>query len=96
MSDPAAEGIIDVPAENSAECEELARFAVQENNKKEDTALEFSGVLMAKMEVATGTTYHITLEALEECEKKIYEAKVLKELQEFKPLGESLSTSSDA
>ena len=51
---------------------------------------------MAKMEVATGTTYHITLEALEECEKKIYEAKVLKELQEFKPVGESLSTSSDA
>ncbi|RWR76069.1 hypothetical protein CKAN_00448100 [Cinnamomum micranthum f. kanehirae] len=96
-------GIVDVPAQNSAECEELARFAVQEHNKKANTHLDFSRVVKAKQQVVAGTLYYITLEVVEAGQKKIYEAKVwvkpwenFKELQEFKPVGDSSSTSSDA
>ncbi|RWR76068.1 hypothetical protein CKAN_00448000 [Cinnamomum micranthum f. kanehirae] len=86
-------GIVDVPAQNSAECEELARFAVQEHNKKAG----------CEGKTASGCwyLYYITLEVVEAGQKKIYEAKSwvkpwenFKELQEFKPVGDSSSTSS--
>ncbi|KAJ8635534.1 hypothetical protein MRB53_009801 [Persea americana] len=100
---PLLGGVRDVPDHNSAETEELARFAVQEHNKKANTRLEFSRVVKAKEQVVAGTMYYITLEVVEAGQKKIYEAKVwvklwenFKELQEFKPVGDSSSTSSDA
>lgn len=54
-------------------------------------------------QVVAGTLHHLTLEAIEAGEKKLYEAKVwvkpwlnFKELQEFKPAGDAPSfTSAD-
>ncbi|XP_041027911.1 cysteine proteinase inhibitor-like [Juglans microcarpa x Juglans regia] len=78
-------------SQNSGEIETLARFAVQEHNKKENTLLEFTRVLKAKEQVVSGKIYYLTLEAIDAGKKKIYEAKVwvkpwmnFKQLQEFK------------
>ncbi|GLT67967.1 hypothetical protein SLA2020_402370 [Shorea laevis] len=78
-------------SQNSAEIDNLARFAVQEHNNKENTLLEFARVLKAKEQVVAGKIYHLTLEAIDAGNKKIYEAKVwvkpwmnFKQLQEFK------------
>ncbi|KAK1293702.1 Cysteine proteinase inhibitor 12 [Acorus calamus] len=89
-------------SENSLETESLARFAVDEHNKKENALLEFARVVKAKEQVVAGTMHHLTLEAIDAGKKKIYEAKVwvkpwmnFKELQEFKHVEEtpSLTTS---
>ncbi|XXG53018.1 hypothetical protein AAC387_Pa03g1194 [Persea americana] len=61
---PLLGGVRDVPDHNSAETEELARFAVQEHNKKANTRLEFSRVVKAKEQVVAGTMYYITLEVV--------------------------------
>ncbi|XP_072980787.1 cysteine proteinase inhibitor 12-like [Typha angustifolia] len=81
--------------ENSLEIDALARFAVEEHNKKENALLEFARVVKAKEQVVAGTLHHLTLEAMEAGKKKVYEAKVwvkpwlnFKELQEFKHVGE--------
>ncbi|PIA53210.1 hypothetical protein AQUCO_00900061v1 [Aquilegia coerulea] len=82
--------------QNSVEIEELAKFAVDEHNKKENALLEFARVVKAKEQVVAGTMHHLTLEAIEAGKKKIYEAKVwvkpwmnFKELTEFKHTGDS-------
>ncbi|XP_078179157.1 cysteine proteinase inhibitor A-like [Carex rostrata] len=76
---------------NSVEIEELARFSVEEHNKKENTLLKFVRVVKAKEQVVAGTLHHFTLEVIEAGNKKLYEAKVwvkpwlhFKQLQEFK------------
>uniref|UniRef100_A0A2N9EH69 Cysteine proteinase inhibitor n=1 Tax=Fagus sylvatica TaxID=28930 RepID=A0A2N9EH69_FAGSY len=78
-------------SQNSAEIDGLARFAVQEHNKKENALLEFAKVLKAKEQVVAGTIYLLTLEVIDAGKKKVYEAKVwvkpwmnFKQLQEFK------------
>lgn len=83
-------------SDNSADVEDLARFAVQEHNKKENALLEFARVVKAEEQVVAGTLHHLTLEAIEAGTKKIYEAKVwvkpwlnFKELQEFKHTGDA-------
>ncbi|KAF8109476.1 hypothetical protein N665_0095s0048 [Sinapis alba] len=93
-------GVRDVPAnQNSDEVESLARFAVDEHNKKENALLEFARVVKAKEQVVAGTMHHLTLEIIEAGRKKLYEAKVwvkpwlnFKELQEFKPVSDGAST----
>ncbi|RDY11059.1 Cysteine proteinase inhibitor 12, partial [Mucuna pruriens] len=90
-------------SQNSVEIDALARFAVDEHNKKQNSLLEFARVVRAQEQVVAGTLHHLTLEAIEAGEKKIYEAKVwvkpwmnFKELQEFKPVGDASSfTSAD-
>jgi len=90
-------------SQNSVETEALARFAVDEHNKKQNSLLEFARVVRAQEQVVAGTLHHLTLEAIEAGEKKLYEAKVwvkpwlnFKELQEFKPAGDAPSfTSAD-
>ncbi|KAJ7972067.1 Cysteine proteinase inhibitor [Quillaja saponaria] len=90
-------------AENSFEIESLARFAIEEHNKKENALLQFGRVLKAKEQVVAGKMYHLTLEAIDLGKKKIYEAKVwvkpwmnFKQLQEFKHAHDvSTFTSSD-
>ncbi|XP_010931548.1 cysteine proteinase inhibitor 12 isoform X1 [Elaeis guineensis] len=84
--------------ENSVEIEELARFAVEEQNKKANTLLEFVRVVKVKEQVVSGIIYYITIEAIDGGEKKLYEAKVwvkpwmkFKELQEFIPLDDCSS-----
>ncbi|XP_065867416.1 cysteine proteinase inhibitor 6 [Euphorbia lathyris] len=81
---------------NSVETDGLARFAVEEHNKKENAMLEFARVVKAKEQVVAGTLHHLTIEATEAGKKKIYEAKVwvkpwlnFKELQEFKHAGDA-------
>ncbi|XP_074570746.1 cysteine proteinase inhibitor 12-like [Curcuma longa] len=83
-------------AQDSAGIEELARFAVDEHNKKENGLLEFACIVKAKEQVVAGTLHHLTLEAIDAGKKKLYEAKVwvkpwqhFKELQEFKHVGDS-------
>ncbi|NP_001237443.1 Cysteine proteinase inhibitor 12-like precursor [Glycine max] len=90
-------------SQNSVETEALARFAVDEHNKKQNSLLEFARVVRAQEQVVAGTLHHLTLEAIEAGEKKLYEAKAwvkpwlnFKELQEFKPAGDAPSfTSAD-
>ncbi|KAE8653481.1 cysteine proteinase inhibitor A [Cucumis sativus] len=89
-------GIKEVPSnENSIEVDELARFAVDEHNKKENSLLEFSKVVKVKEQVVAGTVYYITVEVTEGGQKKVYEAKIwvkqwqnFKQLQEFKLAGD--------
>ncbi|GAB2210068.1 hypothetical protein Droror1_Dr00015321 [Drosera rotundifolia] len=76
---------------NDAEIEGIARFAVDEHNKKENGLLVFTRVLKVKEQVVAGKLYHLTLEAVDAGKKKIYEAEVwvkpwmnFKQLQEFK------------
>ncbi|XP_042488238.1 cysteine proteinase inhibitor-like [Macadamia integrifolia] len=78
--------------QNSVETDELARFAIDEYNKKQNKVVEFGRVVNVKEQVVTGTIYYLTLEVVEGGKKTIYEAKVwvkpwmnFKELQEFKP-----------
>ncbi|KAG6769052.1 hypothetical protein POTOM_024667 [Populus tomentosa] len=78
-------------SQNSGEIDSLARFAVQEHNTKENALLEFVRVVKAKEQVVAGKLYHLTLEANDAGNKKIYEVKVwvkpwmnFKQLQEFK------------
>ncbi|XVF00162.1 hypothetical protein REPUB_Repub03eG0261400 [Reevesia pubescens] len=78
-------------AQNSEELENLARFAVDEHNKKENAMVEFVRVVKATEQVVAGTLHYLTVEAIDAGKKKLYEAKVwvkpwlnFKELQEFK------------
>uniref|UniRef100_A0A6N2M8U8 Cysteine proteinase inhibitor n=1 Tax=Salix viminalis TaxID=40686 RepID=A0A6N2M8U8_SALVM len=90
-------------SQNSVEIESLARFAVEEHNKKENALLEFARVVKAKEQVVSGTMHHLTIEAIEAGKKNIYEAKVwvkpwlnFMELKEFKHAGDvPVFTSSD-
>ncbi|XP_071732467.1 cysteine proteinase inhibitor A-like [Rutidosis leptorrhynchoides] len=85
-----AGGIVE-STKTSADIEPFARFAIDEHNKKANTALEFVKVVSTKEQVVQGNMYYITLEVNEGGETKTYEAKVwvkpwedFKELQEFK------------
>ncbi|MED6125317.1 hypothetical protein PIB30_067358 [Stylosanthes scabra] len=82
--------------ENSLEIDTLARFAVDEHNKKQNALLEFKRVISAKQQVVSGTLHHITLAATSGDSNKVYEAKVwekpwlnFKEVQEFKLAGDA-------
>ncbi|KAG6467517.1 hypothetical protein ZIOFF_074647 [Zingiber officinale] len=86
---------------NSAEILGFARFAVEEYNKKQNALLKFTQLLKAKEQVVAGKMYYLTLEANDCGSKKQYEAKVwvkpwmnFMELEDFKPLADSPSTSS--
>ncbi|XP_068661878.1 cysteine proteinase inhibitor 6-like [Aristolochia californica] len=95
-------GVRESPVENSLDIDQLARFAVEEHNKKENALLEFARVVKAKEQVVAGTLHHLTLEVIDAGKKKLYEAKVwvkpwmdFKQLQEFKPVGDSSVTPAD-
>nr|AAU81597.1 cysteine proteinase inhibitor [Petunia x hybrida] len=77
-------------SQNSDEIHSLAKFAVDEHNKKENAMFELARVVKAKEQVVAGTLHHLTLEVVDAGKKKLYEAKVwvkpwlnFKELQEF-------------
>eukprot|EP00268_Persea_americana_P042336 TRINITY_DN4239_c0_g1_i2.p1 TRINITY_DN4239_c0_g1~~TRINITY_DN4239_c0_g1_i2.p1 ORF type:complete len:116 (-),score=30.29 TRINITY_DN4239_c0_g1_i2:209-556(-) len=103
MATPTLGGVSDSSSNhNSLEKEDLARFAVQEHNKKENAILEFARLVKAEEQVVAGTLHHLTVEAIDTGKKKLYEAKVwvkpwlnFKELQEFKHVGDSSCTSAD-
>ncbi|KAL0709210.1 hypothetical protein Bca4012_016188 [Brassica carinata] len=82
------------------EIDDIALFAVQEHNKRENGLLELARVLKATEQVVAGKLYSLTLEVKEAGEKKIYEAKVwvkpwmnFKQLQEFKSVVPSFTVS---
>ncbi|GMJ07047.1 ARABIDOPSIS THALIANA PHYTOCYSTATIN 6, cystatin B [Hibiscus trionum] len=84
---------------NSLEIENLARFAVDEHNKKGNAMLQFKKVTNLKQQVVSGTMYYITLEAMDGDKMKVYEAKVwekpwmnFKELQDFKLIGDAAAS----
>ncbi|KAI7739311.1 hypothetical protein M8C21_026646, partial [Ambrosia artemisiifolia] len=75
------------------ECRDsLARFAVDEHNKKTNSLLMFVRLVKTKEQLVAGRLYHFTLEAKDAAGKtKVYRAKVwvqrwinFKQLQEFK------------
>uniref|UniRef100_UPI001A9A2C15 POLArISact(T57S) n=1 Tax=synthetic construct TaxID=32630 RepID=UPI001A9A2C15 len=75
------EELFEAAAKASLEIEELARFAVDEHNKKENALLEFVRVVKAKEQSSVPhwwwtTMYYLTLEAKDGGKKKLYEAKV--------------------
>ncbi|KAK8683246.1 hypothetical protein V6N13_039311 [Hibiscus sabdariffa] len=85
---------------NSLEFENLARFAVDEHNKKGNAMLQFKKVTNVKQQVVSGAMYYITLEAMDGDKMKVYEAKVwekpwmnFKELQDFKLIGDAAASS---
>ncbi|CAL0307478.1 unnamed protein product [Lupinus luteus] len=87
-------------SENKLEIQDLARFAVEDHNKKEHASLEFVKVISAKEQIVQGVLYYITLEAKDHHRKKIYETKIwdrpwlnLKEVEEFKFVGDAPSHS---
>ncbi|CAL5330567.1 unnamed protein product [Camellia sinensis] len=51
--------------QNTADIDNLARFAIQEHNKKENTLFEFVRVVKAQEQVVAGALHHITLEAVD-------------------------------
>ncbi|CAF1696391.1 unnamed protein product [Brassica napus] len=82
------------------EIDDIALFAVQEHNKRENGVVELVRVLKATEQVVAGKLYSLTLEVKEAGEKKIYEAKVwvkpwmnFKQLQEFKSVVPSFTVS---
>nr|XP_043620635.1 cysteine proteinase inhibitor 12-like [Erigeron canadensis] len=88
-------GVQNSSSANSLEIDDLARFAVQEHNKKENAMLEFARVIKAQEQVVAGTMHHLTLEVMDAGKKKICEAKIwvkpwlnFKELSEFKHVDE--------
>ncbi|CAN8256558.1 unnamed protein product [Cochlearia groenlandica] len=76
-------GIRDANANaNDLQVESLARFAVDEHNKKENVSLEYKRLLGAKTQVVAGTMHHLTVEVADGETKKVYEAKVLEKAWE--------------
>ncbi|GKC18959.1 cysteine proteinase inhibitor 6-like protein [Tanacetum coccineum] len=76
---------------NGIDIENLARFALEEHNKKENSLLKFVRLVKAKEQVVAGMLYHLTLEANDAGKTKVYETKVwvkpwmnFKEMTEFK------------
>ncbi|KAL6288921.1 hypothetical protein ACE6H2_006431 [Prunus campanulata] len=48
-------------SENSLETEDLARFAIQDHNNKENAVLEFVRVVKVKEQAVAGTLHHLTI-----------------------------------
>ncbi|OEL27937.1 Cystatin-1 [Dichanthelium oligosanthes] len=71
-----AGGVTDVPPnDNDIHLQELARFAVDEHNKKTNALLEYEKLVKAKTQVVAGTMYYLTVEVKDGDAKKLYEAK---------------------
>ncbi|KAK9056010.1 hypothetical protein SSX86_027097 [Deinandra increscens subsp. villosa] len=99
MADTVLGGVRNSSASNTAEIDGLARFAVEEHNKKENAMLKLARVVKVQEQVVAGTMHHLTLEVDDDAgNKKTYLAKVwvkpwlnFKELQEFNHIGEANS-----
>ncbi|PWA68821.1 cystatin B [Artemisia annua] len=83
-------GVRNSTSSNSNEIDDLARFAVDQHNKKENKMLKLARVVKAQEQVVAGTMHHLTLEVDDAGGNKIYLAKIwvkpwenFKELQEF-------------
>ncbi|KEH33700.1 cysteine protease inhibitor cystatin [Medicago truncatula] len=88
-------------SQNCPTIDGLARFAVDQNNKKVVPKKEFVKVVSAKQKLVAGMLYYITLEAKVGEKVNVYEAQIwdrpwldLKELTEFKRVDDDPSTDS--
>ncbi|XP_012449615.1 cysteine proteinase inhibitor 12 [Gossypium raimondii] len=90
----------------NVELENVACFAIDEHNNREDGTVVFVRVDQAAEPLVVGRLHHLTVEAIDAGGKKLYEAKVwvkpwsnFKQLQEFKHAGDAhaspSSTTSD-
>ncbi|XP_039808370.1 cysteine proteinase inhibitor 12-like [Panicum virgatum] len=69
--------IVDAPGrENDPRIVDLARSAVDEQNKNVNTHLEFEKLVTVKEQGVAGTLYYFTIKAKDGDAKKLYEAKV--------------------
>ncbi|KAH7435155.1 hypothetical protein KP509_06G052500 [Ceratopteris richardii] len=76
-----------VEQQNNQEFSNLAKFAVDEHNTRENKQLSFIQLVSSKKQVVSGILYHLIVEVESEGLKKLYEAKVLeKAWQNFKSL----------
>jgi hypothetical protein len=72
-----------------AEAEDAARFAVDQHNRNQGTALEFKRVLKSKRQVVTGILHDLILETVDAGKKSLYNAKVwVKPWEDFKSVVE--------
>ncbi|XWS73675.1 hypothetical protein CRYUN_Cryun02cG0148900 [Craigia yunnanensis] len=86
---------------NNLEMRNLARFAVDEHNKKENAMLEFKKVVnVKKLKEVEEIRYYITLEAMDGDKLNIYEAIVwvrpwlnFQGLEDFKLIGDAPAAS---
>ncbi|KAH7439756.1 hypothetical protein KP509_04G074800 [Ceratopteris richardii] len=74
-------------AENDLEVEDLAKFAVDEHNARQNSDLEYMGIISVQKQVVAGWLYHFKLRARSAGDINIYEAKVhIKPWERFKSL----------
>ncbi|GAV68375.1 Cystatin domain-containing protein [Cephalotus follicularis] len=85
---------------NDQSIDALARYAIDEHNKKANADLKLKKVVNVKQQVVAGTMYYITLEATDGDHIKVYEAKIwdkpwenFKQLNSFTLVGDASSTS---
>ncbi|XP_057480858.1 cysteine proteinase inhibitor A-like [Actinidia eriantha] len=77
MAVPVPGGITEVKDfANNSEIESLARFAIDEYNKKQNAHLEFEKLVDAKKQMVAGVMYCIKLEATDDGKKQVYETKI--------------------
>ncbi|KAI5065149.1 hypothetical protein GOP47_0020339 [Adiantum capillus-veneris] len=80
-------GTAEVKHHDRPEVAELARYAVDEHNSRQNAKLSFVRLVSAKTQVVAGVLYHMVVEAESEGRKNLYEAKVWEKAWEnFKSL----------
>ncbi|KAI5062047.1 hypothetical protein GOP47_0022586 [Adiantum capillus-veneris] len=86
-------------AQNSAQLQDLASFAVKQYNSKQGFQLQFVRLVSAEQQVVSGLMYYLVIEASSKGKSNYYEAKVLvqawrniKSLESFKQMKKSGST----
>ncbi|KAI5071514.1 hypothetical protein GOP47_0013765 [Adiantum capillus-veneris] len=81
-------GLKEVPAaQNDLDAQDLAKFAVDEHNSRQNSDLEYQGIVSAHTQVVAGLMYHLKLRAASAGKVNVYEAKVwIKPWEKFKSL----------
>nr|QIC19053.1 putative REF2 [Adiantum reniforme var. sinense] len=81
-------GLQEMPtAQNDLEVQDLGKFAVDEHNSRQNSDLEYAGIVSAHKKVVAGLMYHLKLRASSGGNVNVYEAKVwIKPWEKFKSL----------
>eukprot|EP00250_Pteridium_aquilinum_P001692 c11898_g1_i1 orf=102-815(+) len=93
-------GLQEIPtAHNDLEVQDLAKFAIDQHNSRQNSNLEFAGIISAHKQVVAGLMFHFTLKAVSGGRVDVYEAKVwvkpwenFKSLEHFKLVENSLTS----
>ncbi|MCO5570846.1 hypothetical protein L7F22_024574 [Adiantum nelumboides] len=80
-------GITEAQHHDNPQVADLAKFAVDEHNSRQNAQLSFVRLVSAKTQVVSGMMYHMIVEVESGGLKKLYEAKVWEKAWEnFKSL----------